>query len=116
MVAAWFITVVVVWPILTALLLFACMGIMVGICFAFFDPEAREGCGMFMSLAVLPYVFVLSPIVAAFACYMTCRRIAVPWNESKPAAIQASTISGVLVALLLAVGFWVLVWLWATAP
>ena len=108
--AVWFIFVVAVGPILTVLLMAAFGVIAAVICNPFFSPESNDACGMIISLGVGPFVVLLSPIVAAIACYKACRFITVPLSEAKPASIKADTVSAVVGSLLAAVGFWV--WLW----
>ncbi len=113
MLAAWFIFVVAVWPILTVAVAFACFAIAMSGCVTVYPPAAHEGCFMFVGLGLGPYVFGLSPIAAAIACYKACRRITVPLSESKPLAFEASTVVAVIIAMIVAIAFWA--WIWEQA-
>jgi hypothetical protein len=111
--AAWFIFVVAVWPILTVVVAFASLTMLMGVCAAFYPPSAQEGCAMFMSLGILGFVFALSPIAAAIACYKACRLITVPLSESKPLAFEGGAVIAVITAMLVAFFCWA--WIWVQA-
>jgi hypothetical protein len=110
-VAAWFIFVLVVWPILTSLLFVVCFYLVVGVYTALGVlpwPESAITFGPF-----LPFVGIASPIAAAIACYKACRLITVPLSESKPLAFEASTVVAVIIAMIVAIAFWA--WIWEQA-
>jgi len=104
--AAWFVSVVVVWPIL-------CLIVTIAVClcvqavWVMLHPDSDgTALGMMMGLAVAPPVFALSAIVTAVACYKACRYLTVSWREAKPLAFEFSTVMSVLISLVVAFVFW----------
>lgn len=107
--AAWFISIVVVWPILTVLVAVFCLFVAATVLVTLY-PELEQG--GFMDVVVLmfgPAALLISAVVVAIACYKICRYIAVPLNESKPLAFEAVTVFAVLTTLVGAFAFWALI-------
>lgn len=104
--AAWFVSVVVVWPILCLIVtIAACLCVEAVVVMLHPDWDGAT-IGMMMSFAVAPPVFALSAIVTAGACYKTCRYLTVSWREAKPFAFEFSTVMSVLISLVVAFVFW----------
>ena len=106
--AAWFISIVAVWPILTFFVALAC-GLCVFLILAALYPESSaEVNSVVVGLDFGLPIFLVSPIVAAIASYKICRRVTAPWNEARPLAFEIDTVIVLLVALIAAFAFWAL--------
>jgi len=105
--AAWFISIVVVWPILWSFLaitgLFCVWAILTTL-----DPGpwAQEAIGMEISFVWMGPIMFFSAVVTGIACYKTCRYLTASWRESKPLAFETGTLMTVSIAVVVAFAFW----------
>lgn len=107
MLAAWCISVVVIWPILWLFVAIACLFFVEAVLASLRpDPAAREGIGMEISFLWMGPVLVFSAVVAAITCYKTCRCLTASWRESKPFAFEIGTVMATVVAIVAAFAFW----------
>lgn len=74
-IAAWLISIVVVWPILSIAVWVACVFSVMFVLETLYPELATPGSGLgdFVGLALAGPIFLASAIVAALACYKTCR-------------------------------------------
>jgi hypothetical protein len=77
--------VVVIWPILTVIIFAVGLGVVFTVLETLYPEMAEPGGGLQAASFVLgPPLLLVSAVVAAIACYKTCRYITVPLHESKP--------------------------------
>lgn len=104
--AAWFIFIVVVWPVLWLFVLVSCLLCVDAILTTLYPGLERAAVGMIISFEYLPPVFFASAVVAAIGCYKAGRYVIAPWRESKPLACEIGTATVVLIATAVAFVFW----------
>lgn len=104
--AAWFIAVIVIWPILCACVAIVCL-LCVSSILATLDPGLEgPAIGMIMSFVYLPPVLAALAVVTAIACYKICRYLTASWRESKPFAFETGTLMAVSIAVAVSFAFW----------
>ena len=110
--AAWFISTVAVWPILTIVVSVIGMSI-VAIAVELLCPDfaSQGGSGDLIGMVVGPPLVLVSAVAAAIASFGICRSITVPLKESKPVAFEPVTALAVLFVLLL----WVAILAWISS-
>lgn len=99
--AAWFVTVVVVWPILSIVVTLLCFLFLAVVLPALYPDLAKPGGGLgdLIGLAFGVPIILGSAVVAAIVCFKSCRFITVPLNQSKPLAFEIGPVMAVLIAL-----------------
>jgi hypothetical protein len=105
--AAWFIFIVAIWPILTVVIFAVGLGVVFTVLETLYPGMAEPGGGLQAASFVLgPPLLLVSAVVAAIACYKTCRYITVPLHESKPLAFEPRTVMAVFVVLVALFALW----------
>ena len=106
MLAAWLISIVVVWPILWLFFAIACLFCVLAILTTLYPDLESPAVGMIMSFLYLPLVSVVAAFVTGIVCYKTCRYLTAPWRESGPLAFEIGALMTASIALLVACAFW----------
>lgn len=104
--AAWLISVVVIWPILWLLVSIACLFCVEAVLTTLYPKLDGATVGMMISFVYLPWVCLATAIVTGIACYKTCRYVTAPWRDLKPLAFENGTVMSVVIALVAAFAFW----------
>ena len=108
--AAWFVSVVVVWPILSVFVAALCFLLLAVVLQALYPDLAQPGGGLTDLLGLvfgLPVILVAA-VVAAIACSKTCRSLTVPLHQSRPLAFEIGPVMAVLIALTAVLLAWLL--------
>ena len=106
MLAAWFISIVVVWPILWLFVAIACLSCVQAILTTLYPDLDTPTVGMIMSFSYLLPVSVAAACVTAIVCYKTCRYLTASWRESEPLVFEIAALMTASIASIMAFAFW----------